>query len=292
MSYKYEHSLKIAIILTFIFFIVEIIGGIISGSLSLLGDAAHMFRDIFALFVSLGALNISKKLPTKEKTFGYHRIEIFAALINGILLLGISFWIFYEAYQRIFNPVPIKSNIMFFVALIGLLVNLYVAFRLRGSSDLNIKSAFIHVLTDTFSSGTVIVASIIIYFTNFLIIDPILGIVIGLFVLFSSYTIIKDSTYILMEYVPKDINIDELIKEMEKVEDVIEVHNVHIWALCSNINILDAHIYTELTDVCKVEEVKNILKKILLDKYKVKHATLEFEWEKCKIKEDTEHLIH
>lgn len=292
MSHKYENSLRIAIILTFLFFIVEVIGGILSSSLSLLGDAAHMFRDIFALFVSLGALNISKKLPTKEKTFGYHRIEIFAALINGILLLGISFWIFYEAYQRIYNPVPIKSNIMFFVALIGLLVNLFVVFRLHGSSDLNIKSAFIHVLTDTFSSGAVIVASIIIYFTNFMIIDPVLGIVIGLFVLFSSYTIIKDSTHILMEYVPKDINIDELIKEMEKVEDVIEVHNVHIWTLCSNINILDAHIYTELTDICKVEEVKNKLKKILLDKYNVKHATLEFEWEKCKIKEDIKHLKH
>jgi cobalt-zinc-cadmium efflux system protein len=292
MTYKYEHSLKIAIIFTFLFFIVEIIGGIISGSLSLLGDAAHMFRDIFALFVSLGALTISKKLPTKEKTFGYHRIEIFAALINGILLLGISFWIFYEAYQRIYNPVTIKSNIMFSVALIGLLVNLYVAFILHGSGDLNIRSAFIHVLTDTFSSLVVIIASIIIHFTNFMIIDPILGIVIGLFVLFSSYTVIKDSIYILMEYVPKDINIDELIKEMEKVEDVIEVHNVHIWTLCSNINILDAHIYTDLMDVCKVEEIKGILKKILLNKYKVKHATLEFEWEKCKIKEDIKHLKH
>jgi len=289
---NYESSLKIAIILTFLFFIVEVVGGIISGSLSLLGDAAHMSRDVFALFVSLGALTISKKLPSKEKTFGYHRMEIFAALINGILLIGISIWIFLKAYHRILYPEPVNSKIMFVVALIGLLVNVYVAFKLHGSHDLNIKSAFIHVLTDTLSSGAVVVASIVIYFSNLTIIDPILGVAIGLFILISSYTIIRDSAHILLEYAPEDIDSDKLIKEMENVEGVKEVHNVHLWTLCSSVNILDAHIYTEIMDICKVEEIKNELKKILLEKFNVKHATLEFEWEKCKVKGDIKHLTH
>ncbi|MCK4321940.1 cation transporter [candidate division WOR-3 bacterium] len=289
---NYISTLKIAIILTFLFFIVEVVGGIISGSLSLLGDAAHMSRDVFALFVSLGALSISKRLPSKEKTFGYHRMEIFAALINGILLIGVSSWIFLKAYQRLLSPEPIKSQIMFLVALLGLLVNIYVAFKLHGSADLNIKSAFVHVLTDTFSSGAVIVASIVIYFTGITIIDPILGLAIGLFILFSAFTIIRDSIHILLEYAPVDIETDELIFEMEKVEGVNEVHNVHLWTLCSNVNILDAHIYTEVMDVCEVENIKNKLKRILLDKYNVKYATLEFEWVKCSIEGNIKHLKH
>ena len=289
---NYISTLKIAIILTFLFFIVEVVGGIISGSLSLLGDAAHMSRDVFALFVSLGALSISKRLPSKEKTFGYHRMEIFAALINGILLIGVSSWIFLKAYQRLLSPEPIKSQIMFLVALLGLSVNIYVAFKLHGSGDLNIKSAFVHVLTDTFSSGAVIVASIVIYFTDITIIDPILGLAIGLFILFSVFTIIRDSIHILLEYAPVDIETDELIFEMEKVEGVNEVHNVHLWTLCSNVNILDAHIYTEVMDVCEVENIKNKLKRILLDKYNVKYATLEFEWVKCSVEGNIKHLKH
>jgi len=161
-----EKSLKIAIILTSIFFVVEIIGGLISGSLSLLGDAVHMFRDVFALLISLSAINLAKKLPSRTKTFGYHRVEIFASFLNGILLLVVSGWIFWEAYQRFFTPEPIESITMFVVALIGLLVNLYVASKLHGSHDLNVKSAFVHVLTDTLSSIAVIFASIWIFFTN------------------------------------------------------------------------------------------------------------------------------
>jgi len=200
-----KKSLKIAIVLTFVFFVVEVIGALISGSLSLLGDAGHMFRDVFALFISLSAVNIAEKLPTKTKTFGYHRIEIFAAFVNGILLIGISGWIFWEAYQRFFAPKPIESATMFIVALIGLLVNLYVAFKLRGSHDINVKSAFLHVFTDTLSSVAVIFASIWIFFTNQTIIDPILGTGIAIFILFSAFTIMEDSIHILLEFTPKNI---------------------------------------------------------------------------------------
>jgi cobalt-zinc-cadmium efflux system protein len=276
-----EKSLTIAIILTSTFFVVEVIGGFLSGSLSLLGDAGHMFRDVFALLLTLSAVKIAKKLPTKTKTFGYHRLEIFAAFTNGIMLIGISCWIFWEAYQRFVAPQPIRSIPMFVVALIGLLVNLYIALKLHGSHDLNIRSAFLHVLTDTISSAAVIFASLWIFFTDQVVIDPIFSIGIALFILISAFPIIRDSIHILLEFAPRDVNLDKVVTDIEEVKGVEGVHNVHLWSLCSNVNIIDAHVFTKETDMLKLEEMKHEIKS-KLEKYNIKHATLEFECEECK----------
>lgn len=286
-----EKSLKVAIFLTSIFLGVEVIGGFVSGSLSLLGDAGHMLRDVLALFISLSAINIAKKLPTKTKTFGYHRVEILAALLNGFLLIGISIWIFHEAYLRFFTPRTIRSITMFGVAFGGLLVNLYVAFKLHKSHDLNIKSAFIHVLSDTLSSIAVILASVWIFFTNQVIVDPILSVVIAAFILISALAIIKDALYILLEFTPKNINLNEIIQEIEKVKKVQAVHNVHLWSLCSNINVLDAHIFTTASDILELERIKKEIKRNL-EKYNIKHATLEFECEECKEKDKIHPVNH
>ncbi len=275
-----EKSLKIAIILTSVFFVVEVIGSLISGSLSLLGDAGHMFRDVFALFISLSAIHIAKNLPSRTKTFGYHRIEIFAAFINGILLVGISLWIFWQAYQRVFAPKPIESVTMFIVALIGLLVNVYVALKLHGSHDINVKSAFTHVLADALSSVAVIFASVWIFFTGQTVIDPILGSLIAAFILLSAFAIIKDSIYILLGFAPKNINFDNVVKDIERVKGVEGVHNVHLWSLCSNINVIDAHIFTSEPSMGKIEAMKQKIKKNL-EKYNIRHTTLEFECEEC-----------
>jgi cobalt-zinc-cadmium efflux system protein len=286
-----EKSLIIAILLTSTFFVVEVIGGFLSGSLSLLGDAGHMFRDVFALLLSLSAVKIAKKLPTKTKTFGYHRLEIFAAFLNGLMLIGISCWIFWEAYHRFVAPKPVRSIAMFIVAFIGLLVNLYIARRLHGNQDLNIKSAFLHVLTDTISSAAVIFASIWIFFTKQIIIDPIMSVGIAFFVLISALPIIKDTMRILLEFTPKDIDLDEVIADIEKVNGVEGVHNVHLWSLCSNVNIIDAHIFAKETDMLKIEEMKHEIKR-KLEKYNIKHATLEFECEECRINLTVKELEH
>ena len=275
-----EKSLKIAIILTSVFFVVEIIGSFISGSLSLLGDAWHMFRDVFALLLSLSAIHIAKNLPSRTKTFGYHRIEIIAAFINGILLIGISLWIFWQAYQRVFAPKPIESVTMFIVALVGLLANLYVALKLHGSHDINVKSAFTHVIADALSSVAVIFASVWIFFTGQTIIDPILGGLIAAFILFSAFGIIKDSIYVLLGFAPKNVNFDDMVKDIEKVKGVKGIHNVHLWCLCSNINVIDAHIFTNEPSMGKIEVMKQKIKKNL-EKYNIRHATLEFECEEC-----------
>jgi len=286
-----EKSLKIAIILTSIFFVVEVVGSLISGSLSLLGDAMHMFRDVFALLISLSAINIAKKLPSMAKTFGYHRVEILASFLNGILLFMVSGWIFWEAYQRFFTPKPIESVTMFIVALIGLLVNLYVVSKLHGSNDLNVKSAFVHVLADTLSSIAVIFASIWIFFTNQTIIDPILGGVIAMFILISALVIMKNSIHILLGFAPKNVNFDDVIKDIEKVKGVQGAHNVHLWTLCSNINIIDAHVFTNEPKTSNIELIKNKIKKNL-EKYNIKHVTLEFECKECIEKDKIKKVKH
>ena len=286
-----EKYLKIAIALTSFYFMVEVIGGLLSGSLSLLSDAGHMLRDVFALFITLGAIRIAKRLPSKTKTFGYHRLEILAAFINGLLLVGISIWIFSEAIKRFIEPLPVKSHLMFSVALIGLIVNLYVALKLRGSDDLNIKAAFLHVLTDTLASTGVIFASIWIFFTGRTIIDPIFGVMIAIFVLFSAFAVIRDSLNILLEFTPKNIDFDSLVKDIEKIDGVEGIHDIHLWSLCSNLNVMDAHVFTNISNMDEIENLKRKIK-TKLKKYKVKYSTLEFECEECIRKRRIEKIEH
>ncbi|MDW7731215.1 MAG: cation diffusion facilitator family transporter [Methanolobus sp.] len=282
-----ERSLRFAILLISVFFIVEVAGGVLSGSLSLLGDAGHMLRDVFSLILSLGAIKISRNLePTITRTFGYHRVEIFAALINGFLLIGVSLWIFIEAYQRFLTPEPVESTLMLAVALIGLAVNVYVTLMLHGSHDLNVQSAFLHVFTDTLSSVAVIVASVWIYFTGQVIVDPILSVIIAFFIMLTSLPIIRESLRILLEFAPRGVNVEDVISDMENTEGVKGVHHVHLWSLSSQVNALNAHIFTLEKDMSEIEKLKKTLKDKLA-KYDVKHATLEFEFEECSIKDYT-----
>jgi cobalt-zinc-cadmium efflux system protein len=277
---KAINSLRIGILLTFIFFVVEIFGGYISGSLSLLSDAGHMFRDILALILTLTAISMAGKLPTHKRTFGYHRVEILAAFINGILLFLISIWILFEAYERIRNPRNVNGPIMFAVAFVGLIVNSYVALRLHGSHDLNIRSAFYHVITDTLSSVAVIIAAIIIFFTGFNIVDPILSIIIGIFIIITSFGLVRDSVYILLQFTPRDVDLPRLIEDVESIEGVDSIHEIHLWSLCSHVNVMDAHIYSKIMDLNEIEEIKLKIKDKLI-KYDIKHVTLEFECTEC-----------
>jgi len=287
----YEKHLKFSIFLTSVFFGVEIVGGWISGSLSLLGDAGHMFRDVFALIISLSALNVSKKLPSERKTFGFHRVEILAAFMNGIFLIAIGIWILLEAYHRFHSPKPIESTSMLIVAVIGLGVNLYVARRLHGSHDLNIRSAFLHVLTDAVFSVAVILAAILICLTGKTIFDPILSSMISAVIIFSSLKIVKESLRILLEFTPKDIDFDQVFQDIQKVEGVKGVHDVHIWSLCSNINVLDAHVFTDETDMTEIQKIKSVIKQTL-EKYNIRHATLEFECEECILPNKVKKIDH
>jgi cobalt-zinc-cadmium efflux system protein len=275
-----QRSLKLAIVLTAIIFCAEVIGGLLSGSLALLGDAAHMLQDVVALLLSLGAVIIAGRLPSLSRTFGYHRVEIGAAVVNGILLIGVSVMIVNEALARFSQPRPIDSTMMLGVAVIGLIANLAAMYVLHGSHDLNIRSAFLHVLGDTLSSVAVIIAAIWIAFTGQTFVDPLLSIAIAVLILVSSFSLLREAFRILLQFAPRDVDTEEVIRDIESVVGVDGVHNVHLWSLCSNINVLDAHVYSCETDLRKLEEIKHEIKH-RLEKYRIHHSTLEFESCKC-----------
>ncbi len=220
-----------------------------SGSLALLGDAAHMLQDVVALLLSLGAIIIAGRLPSPSRTFGYHRVEIGAAVANGFLLIGVSVMIVFEALARFSHPRPIDSTVMFGVAVIGLAANLAAMYVLHGSHDLNIRSAFLHVLGDTLSSVAVIAAAIWIAFTGQTFVDPLLSIAIAVLILVSSFSLLREALRILLQFAPRDVDTEAVIRDIESVAGVDGVHNVHLWSLCSNINVLDAHVYSCETDL-------------------------------------------
>ncbi len=277
----YRKSLKIALFITTLFFLVEVAGGLLSGSLALLSDAGHMFSDVLSLVLSLGAMTLALQVPTKERTYGYHRGEIFAAFINSILLVGVSAGIAWEAYQRVLNPAPIEGGLMFLVACIGLVANLGVVFLLHGSHNLNVRSAFLHVVGDTISSVAVIAAALWITFTGQVIADPVLSVIIAVLIVISAVRILRETVMILLQFTPQSVDFDAVIADMITVKGVDGVHHVHLWSLCSDINVLDAHVYSCERDVDTIEQMKREIKE-RLKKYRILHSTLEFECEECK----------
>jgi len=275
-----ERSFKIAILLTFIFFAIEAIGGYVSNSLSLLSDSGHMFRDAFALILSYSAILVAKKLPTKEKTFGYHRVEVLAAIFNSILLIVISIWILLEAVDRLSSPPDINTPIMLIVASSGLLINVYIGLQLHGQSDLNVKSAYFHVLTDAISSLIIVIGAIFIHITGTVNVDAFMSIIIVVIIFASSYSILRPAVKILLEFSPDNVDYDGLIASLEQVEGVRDVHNIRIWSICSNINAFDAHFLIDDQMLSESESIKADIKKIL-EENSIQYSTIEFECESC-----------
>ncbi len=270
-----------AVILTFTFFVIEAVGGYLSGSLALFSDATHMLSDLSALLLTYGALRLAQKPPTTERTFGYHRVETGAALINALLLILTGAWILWEAFQRYFSPPTVQVSVMLPVAIAGLVINLYIAFRLHGSHDLSVKSAYLHVLTDSLSSGAVIAAGIWMMVTGDMRVDPVLSALISIFIIASAIPLLRESGSIILQFTPRDVDLSVLVADLESVPGVEGVHNVHLWSLCSHTNVLDAHVYTCMERVADQEIIKQEIKR-RLGKYHVWHSTLEFECNECK----------
>jgi cobalt-zinc-cadmium efflux system protein len=274
-------KLKLAIVLTSVILFVEIIGGILSNSLALLTDAAHVFMDALALGLAFSAIRVACRPLDEKATFGYHRAEIFAALINAVLLVIVVIFILQEAYDRLVSQPEVRTTEMLIVATIGLVVNLFVTLNLRGHHDLNMRGAYLHVLGDTLSSFAVIAGGIIIILTGNHIVDPILSIVIACVIIFGSIRLLRESVDILMERVPKHIDIDELTQEILKIKGVQSIHDLHVWSICSNVHALNAHI---LVDSMSVRETEKITKKInwlLREKWRIVHTTLQCECDDC-----------
>jgi cobalt-zinc-cadmium efflux system protein len=248
-----------------------------------------MFSDLLSLLLSLGAMTLALQLPTKERTYGYHRGEIFAAFINSLLLIGVSAGILWEAYLRAVSPAPVQGGLMFIVACIGLVANLGVVFLLHGSDNLNVRSAFLHVVGDTISSVAVIAAAAWISLTGQVIADPVLSGTIAVLIVISAVRILRETIAILLQFTPRSVDFDAVVADMTSVKGVDGVHHVHLWSLCTDINVLDAHVYSCERDVEKIEQMKQEIKERLL-KYRILHSTLEFECEECKDCTLVEHI--
>jgi cobalt-zinc-cadmium efflux system protein len=278
-----QRKLFIALLITAIVMIAEIIGGLLANSLALLSDAGHMLTDILSLGLSLAAMKLAQKPPTPSKTFGFYRLEILAAFFNGILLFFMSFYIFNEAYHRLVQPEEIKGLFMLVVAFIGLLANGAGILLLRKSAhtSLNVKSAFFHIVGDTISSGGVILGGMIILYTGWYLVDPLLSIFIGLLILRGAYALIVESIDIFLEATPKDINMEELLDELRKIQGVKEVHHIHLWTITSGINAMSAHVLIDDRLISSSAHILKEIKSLLRNKYKMEHSTIQFECESC-----------
>lgn len=275
--------LAIALIIVLVVMLVELVGGLLSGSLSLIGDAGHMFVDALALGLSLSAMSFARRPATSTRTYGYHRVEIMAAMINGTILVLVTLYIFYEAYHRFMNPPLVNTSVMIPVAIIGLVANMVGLLLLRGSrhDSLNIRAAFWHVLGDMISSIGVIVAGILIWITGWYVVDPIIAVVIGCIILWGAVRLVIESVDILLEAVPKHIILDDVVAVIKKVPGVEDVHDIHVWTLTSGIHALSAHIVIEDQTVSQSGEIVRILHDDLDHRFDIKHSTLQIECHSC-----------
>lgn len=283
IKFSKERPLFFALILTLAFLIAEVIGGLLTGSLALLSDAAHMLTDVTALAIALVAIQIGKRPADEMRTFGYYRFEILAAAFNTILLFIVAIYILYQAYQRLYHPPEIFSTGMLIIASIGLIVNLISMKLLTAGSDksLNMKSAYLEVWSDMLGSVGVIIAALMIRYTGLVWIDSVIAALIGLWVLPRTWVLLKESINVLLEGVPKGINIAELRRSILKIEGVVDIHELHVWAITSDKISLTAHVVIDKKYDC--ESVLPPVRRLLATQYGISHTTLQDEREKCLI---------
>ncbi|PJD92952.1 MAG: cation transporter [Legionella sp.] len=281
VSSTQERALLIALSLTSIFLLIELVGGFLADSLALISDAAHMFTDVTALAISFVALKIGRRPADRYRTYGYYRFEILAAVFNTLLLFLVALYIVYEAYQRLNQPVAIHSMSMMVIACLGLMVNM-ISMRLLSSrkhTSLNLKSAYLEVWSDMLGSVGVILGALIIYTMGWLWVDSIVAILIGLWVLPRTFILLKESINILLEGVPKEVNFDELHTSMCRIEGILDVHELHVWAISSDKISLTAHIVID--SKYDGAQVGDHVRQLLASQFHISHTTLQYESSTC-----------
>lgn len=278
-----EKKLFITFALNIFITIVQIIGGVVSGSLSLISDAMHNFSDAVAIVITYIALRLSKKPKTSKYTFGLKRAEIIAAVVNASTLIIISFFLIREAIERLYNPNEIAGSLMLIVAVFGFIPNVIGALLLKKGSEksLNIRAAYFHLVSDAISSIAIIIGAVFIIAYKIYWIDPILTILIALYILVETYKILKESIDILMMSNTEEINLEEIKSFVEKIPCVKNIHHIHLWKLNDNDTHFEAHIEVEDMRVSKTSEIQKIISIELQKRYEINHTTLQFECELC-----------
>lgn len=290
-SHSHEHlansgsprgrNLFAAVLLNLLISFVEFAGGIISNSLALLSDALHNFSDGISSLIAYIALRVSLKKPNMTKTFGYRRIEIMAALFNAVTLIAICIYLFFEAYKRFADPQPIGTVTMLIVAVIGLAANFAAVFLLHKDKNrsMNIRAAYLHLLGDTMSSVAFIAGAVVMFYWEVYWLDPVLTILIGLYILKEAYSVTREAVDILMQAAPKDMDIDAISSALKVMNEIAGIHHVHLWSLDDRHVHFECHL--ELSEDMKVSETNRIIAeagKMLYDRFGIGHVTLQVEY--------------
>ncbi|QKY68828.1 cation diffusion facilitator family transporter [Lentibacillus sp. CBA3610] len=293
-----KRALLISFIIITAYMIVEVIGGLLTNSLALLSDAGHMLSDAVSLGVGLLAFKFGEKVASYQKTYGYKRFEILAAVFNGVTLIAISLYIFFEAYHRFMDPPEVASTGMLIIASIGLIVNIAVAWILmRGDTEenLNLRAAFLHVIGDLFGSVGAVTAALLIMFFGWGWADPLASVLVAILVLVSGWRVTKDAVHVLMEGTPKNVELDDIIKTVENIPEIIAIHDLHVWSITSGQNALSCH--AVVNGNLSVHESQQLLRTIEreLENKGIGHVTIQMESEEhphedslfCQIDHDT-----
>jgi len=273
-----NRAFYIGIGLNLAFTVIEFVVGLRNDSLALLSDASHNLSDVASLIISLIGMKLAQKVATATYTYGYKKASILASLINAILLMIVVFGIFREALERLSSPPEVLGNVIIITAIIGVFVNAISAylFAKGQKDDINIKGAFLHLMVDALVSIGVVISGIVIYYTGWSVIDPIISCVIGLVIVFSTYSLLKESLKLTLDGIPKDIDYEEIKQLLSDHPKVNNVHHLHIWALSSTVNALTAHVIpTEDFSLKEIQNIKNELKHTL-EHHNIQHVTLEF----------------
>ncbi len=277
-----ENILKWSFLATILFVVVEAAAGFHSGSLALVSDAGHNFTDALALVLATIGVYMQSKPADSVKTFGYHRAGVLTAFVNALTLVGIAVFIFYEAWQRFLHPQHIEEWTMFWVALAALALNGGIMWGLHREKDhdINIRAAFVHMLGDAVSSLGIVAGAVAIHFTGLSVIDPVLSVLIGILIVWTAWDIIQESLNVLLEGLPRGMELNEVTNAMREIDGVIDVHDLHIWSLGSSAHALSCHV---LIEDMPPSESNAILQRIndVLCKYEIHHTTVQFEHSKC-----------
>lgn len=275
--------LSLSLFLTLAFVLIEAGAGIFSNSLALLTDAAHNLTDVIALGLSWFAIRLTAQPANARKTYGYHRAGILVALLNSTTLVLISIGIFYEAYRRFNSPPEVQSSVLIVVGLIAVMINLATALLVhRGSeSDLNLRSAFVHLMGDVISTVGAVVAGVIIYFTGANWLDPLVSVLIGFLILYNAWGILRDAVEILLESTPRDVDLKKMVREISELEGVLGVHDLHVWSLTQNLRSMSAHILTADISVSAGAAIQGRINELVYHRYNIAHATLQLECVDC-----------
>jgi cobalt-zinc-cadmium efflux system protein len=283
IDHSISRRLIFAISLTTITLVAEVIGGLWSNSLALLSDAGHVFLDLFALLLSLGAIKLAAQPPSERHSYGLHRAEVLASLVNGLTVFVMALGILYEGSKRLISPEEVKTIPMLVIAVLGLIANLLAARVLHSHShsDQNVRSAFLHVLGDAAASVGVIAGAILMRYTGWYQADPLISIAIGLLILAGAGRLLREAVHILMEGVPRGLSVDQVAAHLRGIEGVLDVHHLNLWAVCSHILALSAHVEIEPAYDGQRSQLLHRIEHELQHSFHITHTTIQFDCSTC-----------